>query len=138
MTNVRNEDPKEDTSSFRNEKTEGSVNDFDVGGCGEDANTANSIGGGASSTRRSRAGSNNSTSTCAANHCDEDSASSSSPGKAAAAAAAAEANEKMILFLTGRPSSARSRYAKAFKFPTKVRKKKTAFFVLDLYFREQK
>jgi hypothetical protein len=31
-----------------------------------------------------------------------------------------EANEKMVIFLTGKPSSARSRYAKAFKFPTKV------------------
>jgi hypothetical protein len=29
--------------------------------------------------------------------------------------------EKMVLFLTGKPSSARSRYAKAFKFPSKVR-----------------
>lgn len=29
--------------------------------------------------------------------------------------------EKMVLFLTGNPSSARSRYAKAFKFPSKVR-----------------
>ena len=32
-----------------------------------------------------------------------------------------EINEhKMILFLTGKPASERSRYAKAFKFPTKV------------------
>jgi hypothetical protein len=31
-----------------------------------------------------------------------------------------DVQEKMVLFLTGKPSGARSRYAKAFKFPSKV------------------
>jgi hypothetical protein len=52
---------------------------------------------------------------------DDNSCSSASKHKTNSAAYV-EANEKMILFLTGKPSSARSRYAKAFKFPTKVRK----------------
>mmetsp|Transcript_835 Transcript_835/g.1444 ORF Transcript_835/g.1444 Transcript_835/m.1444 type:complete len:432 (-) Transcript_835:55-1350(-) len=36
-----------------------------------------------------------------------------------------DVQEKMVLFLTGKPSSARSRYAKAFKFPSKL------FYVLE-------
>lgn len=36
-----------------------------------------------------------------------------------------EVHEKMVMFLTGKPSSERSRYAKAFKFPTKL------FYVLE-------
>ena len=43
--------------------------------------------------------------------------------------AALEANDKMIWFLTGKPASARSKYAKAFKFPTKVCKLPGCFMI---------
>ena len=41
-------------------------------------------------------------------------------GSSSTCAAVDEPTEKMIVFLTGKPSSERSRYDKAFKFPVKV------------------